>query len=133
MSCLQCNVRKCKCCASAGWRESFLCFLYFQGRLPLVALRLPVPAVPAGLAGRGLLSCRMSVKHFGRSSLLLPFTLLTVPPDCEALEVVALCSEALRFALPPHPRAATPASVQTTPAHVNRAGDNTGKEVTMNF
>ena len=62
----------------------------------VVALGLHVQAMPARLAGREPLSRRVSVKRFGRSSLLL-FTLPIISPDCKALEVVVLCSEVLWF------------------------------------
>lgn len=76
-------------------------------------------------AGRGPLSLHMSVKWFGCSSLRLLFSLPTVSPGCKAPEVVGLCSEVPCFALAQQPRAFTPGSVQTTAAHVNRAGNNT--------
>lgn len=91
----------------------------------MVALGLHVQAIPAGLAGREPLSRRMSVKHFGPSSLLLLFMLPIISLECKALEVVVLCSEALCFVLAQHLRALIPARIQTTTAHVNQAGNNT--------
>lgn len=91
----------------------------------VVALSVHVQAIPAGFAAREPLSHCASLKHFGCSSLLLLFPLPIISPGCQALEVVVLCSEVLCFVLARHLRALIPASIQTTTAHVNQAGNNT--------
>lgn len=108
-------------------------FLRFQGRLPVVAQGFHLQAIPADRAGTDPRSHPMSMKHSGPSSLLLLFLLPIISPGCTALGVVVLCSKDLCSVLPWLPRALIPASIPTTTARVNHAGNNTWEGVSVNF